>query len=325
MKQHLYLPNSAGRKGFTLIGVLLAVGVVSLVAMGISVAVTNGVDGMSHMRNVALAEDVSGLVSGLMGDPDYCRAHFGGQTIGSTLPSVIASSVVFKEISSGGTLGAGDIIKPGTKYQNVLEVQSISLKAENVIGPHRYLGSLNLTLKGNTGYGLYFNRSIPLQIATDMAGKITDCSRAAEVVHGTTQGVWSETCDDFAAKGWPAKDSCLKDGRWHKVYSHTSTGTPTYGSMSALIKDIDEGADVKVSIPAGGFVGTADAHSERCVSTIRDNGMLLCLGSARLGVTDWVTPVSDATGGVVYYSTGRLIYHAPSTVVNVPLNWHVKF
>lgn len=311
--------------GFSLASVLVGVAIISIVGLGIAAAVSGGIDGMSHMRNVALAEDVSGLVSGMMGDPDYCAMHFAGKKIGPNLPSVIEKDVVFKDVAASGAMGSNEILKAGTKYQNVLKVESISLNAEHSLGARRYLGSVKLSLKGNTGYNLYFNRSVPLQIATDTTGNITACARAAEVVHGTTQGVWSDTCNDFAAKGWPTKDACIKDGRWHRLYSHNSNGIPTFGTMNGLVNYINEGAEVKIGIPAGSFLATADGYFEKCTSTIRDNGKLLCLGTARMGVPDWDTPIIRGVFGVVFFSTGLLVYDAPSTSVRVSLDWYVKF
>lgn len=311
--------------GFSLASVLVGVGIVSVVALGIAAAVTGGIDGMSHMRNVALAEDVSGLVSGMMGDPDYCALHFRGKKVGNTLPSIVDDKVVFKDVSPTGTLGTNEIISAGKKYQNVLQVESISLSVDNSLGANRYLGSVKLNLKGNTGYNLYFNRSIPLQIATDSARNITACSRASEVVHGTTQGVWSDNCSDFAAKGWPSKEACMKDGRWHLVYSHSATGAATYGTLSSLIQLIEQGPEVKVAIPAGAWAPNIDGHYEHCISTIRLDTKLACLTTAREAIPDWNTPVIKGVPGVVYFSTGMLVYREPSDKVNVPLSWYVKF
>lgn len=311
--------------GFSLASVLVGVGIASFVVLGIAAAVTGGIDGMSHMRNVALAEDVSGLVSGMMGDPDYCALHFKGKKVGPTLPSLIDNKVVFKDVTAAGTLGSNEIISAGKKYQNVLQVESISLSADNLIGPNRYLGSVKMALKGNTGYSLYFNRNIPLQIATDAAGNISACSRASEVVHGTTVGVWSDTCADFASKGWPSKDACLKDGRWHMAYSHTATGAPTYGTLNGLIALIEQGPEVKVRLPAGGFAPGIDGFYESCVSTIRNAGKLACLSSSREGIPDWNTPIMKGISGVVYFSTGQLVYREPSDSVKVPMQWWVKF
>lgn len=38
-------------------------------------------------------------------------------------------------------------------------------------------------------------------------------------------GLYSETCTDFSARGWATQDDCLHDGRWHKVYDQTGTGS----------------------------------------------------------------------------------------------------
>ena len=311
--------------GFSLASVLVGVGIVSVVALAIAATVTRGIDGMSHMRNVALAEDISGLVSGMLGDPDYCALHFKGKKIAGALPATIDKNVVFKDVTPAGTLGNNEIITAGKKYQNVLQVESIVLSADNTLGANRYLGSVKMSLKGSTGYNLYFNRSIPLQIATDPGGNITACSRASEVAHGSQQGVWSENCADFAAKGWPSKDACMKDGRWHMAYSHTAGGAPTFSNVNTLIGYIEEGAQVKVRLPPGGFAPGIDGFYESCVSTIRYSGKLACLSSSRVGIPDWNTPVIAGIGGGVYFTTGMLVYKEPSSSVNAPMQWYVKF
>ncbi len=304
-------------------GVLMAAGLASIIALGIATAVTSGVDGVSHMRNIALAEDVTGLVSGLMGDPDYCRVHFAGTLVGTALPAVIKPSVVFKDINPGGTLGSTNIISPGMKYQNVLEVTSITLNIDNTLGAGRYLGSVRIALKGNTGYNLNFNRSIPLQIATDPGGKITACSRASEVVHGTTQGAWSDTCTDFAAKGWPSKDACLKDGRWHLVFQNTSTGAITRGSLSEMEGFSSQGAIFRIQAPPGSY--GFGANHELCQSFAVHGSDMVCIGGARTGVPDWTQKTIGSVSAAVWFSNGKLVIEAPNTHVYVGMDWYAKF
>lgn len=324
--------NSLSTKGFSLVSVLVGVGIVSIMALGIAMTVGNGIDGMSHMRNSALAEDITGLVSGMMGDPDYCLLQFKGANIGSTLPSVIVSNVSLKDVAPSGTLGTNVIVGTGKKYQNVLQVDSISLNVENMIGPNRYLGSVKLSLKGNTGYNLYFNRSIPLHIATDMTGKITACGRAAEVAHGTTQGVWSETCADFAAKGWPSKDACLKDGRWHKVFENSAGGGVIFGSRIAVRDLVREGAQVGVSVGVPNpYFG---ASFDLCASIVVSNDTtsnLECLTHVRSGGGDWDTSTAGASrDNAGYFSDGTVVIRnegPPATTgkFKVPLVWRARF
>ena len=126
-------------------------------------------------------------------------------------------------------------------------------------------------------------------------------------------------------QGWPTKDACIKGGRWHLLYSHNSNGVPTFGTLNGLINYIDQGAEVKIGIPPGGFLPTTDGFSEKCTSTIRDNGKLLCLSSSRMAVPNWSTPVIKGIFGVVFFSTGLLVYEAPSTTLQVPMNWYVRF
>lgn len=177
-------------------------------------------------------------------------------------------------------------------------------------------------MKGSTGYSLYFNRHVPIQIATDSSRKIIACSRVTDSPQGTTIGVWSDTCSDFAAKGWASKDDCLKDGRWHHVYTNDKDGKGDSDDFQRIADYIHQGAIVRVGVPPQ--LGH-DALSEICTSTARQYDKLVCLGAARGGVPDWMTPKVSATGGVVFFSDGRLVYDYPSSFVRVDMKWYVKF
>lgn len=179
-------------------------------------------------------------------------------------------------------------------------------------------------MKGSTGYGLHFSRSIPLQIATDNNKKIESCSRITDNPQGTTVGIWSDNCSDFAAKGWASKDSCVKDGRWHHVYTNDDNGIGKSEDFEKIVDYIHQGAVVRVGIPPETGLGH-DALSELCVSTARQYGKLVCLGGARGGVPDWHKPEVSGVGGVVFFSDGRLVYNYPSSVVRVSMKWYVKF
>ncbi len=55
-------------------------------------------------------------------------------------------------------------------------------------------------------------------------------------------GLYSETCTDFATRGWASESDCLHDGRWHQVYDR-NTGA---GSVAAIRTHVDAGASLRV-------------------------------------------------------------------------------
>ena len=70
-----------------------------------------------------------------------------------------------------------------------------------------------------------------------------------------TTGLYSETCTDFASRGWASSSDCLHDGRWHLAYDR-ATGA---GSVAGVRAHIEEGASVRV-------VTTANPTAWDCVS-----------------------------------------------------------
>lgn len=149
------------------------------------------------------------------------------------------------------------------------------------------------------------------------------CGRLSEPSQGTTEGVWSFSCDDFASKGWPSKDACIKDGRWHLVFQVTAGGSVTKGSLEEMISLSNQGGSFRVQIPAGtlGFRAGYDFCSGLAVV----GNDMACLISARPGVPDWNAKTISSPGAVVYFSNGKLVYNAPNENVYVPIDWFVKF
>lgn len=69
--------------------------------------------------------------------------------------------------------------------------------------------------------------------------------------------MYSATCEDWAESGFPSKESCITDGRWHLVYQNDADGNTIGGSIKDLKRHAANGADVKNATadasPAGGI------------------------------------------------------------------------
>ncbi len=266
-------------RGFTLIQTMAAVGITSVVIAGVAAAVSSGIDSMSHSRNFYAAEDLAIQVSGMLGDPSYCATHFKGKELPSSIPGIIEPNVIFKDISSTGALGPNEIIKAGKAYHTVLNVESVVLKVDSSLGANRYLGSVEFNVKGKSGININMVRTVPLHISTDTSGKIINCSRLSEPTQGASQGIYSSTCVDFAAKGWPSKQACYEDGRWHLVYENSASGGALFGKFEDLEKVIGEAVDVKVTGPGV----TATSRNEICQQVYRSSytTTIYCLSGVR--------------------------------------------
>ncbi len=313
-------------KGFMLTQTLISVGISSIIAVGIAAAVASGMDGLSSARNYNIAEEVSIQLSGMLADPDYCASHFKGLNVSGPFPKTINENVVFKDVLADGTLGSLEILKAGKRYQNVVKVKSLELIVENSVGAGRYLGAIAISLEGGSGYSKNFNRTVPIHLATDSLGSIVSCSRMSQPTQGTVVGVWSETCVDFASKGWPSKDACLKDGRWHRVYSNTIAGAVSFGALSNLATAIQEGAQVKVRV-ADGSLGFTNSY-DMCASMSGHEavpGALACLVGSRPGIPNWALKNAGNPQAVVYYTNGKLVYAAPDAHVYLGLHWYIRY
>lgn len=72
---------------------------------------------------------------------------------------------------------------------------------------------------------------------------------------------YSQTCDDYATKGWPNKQACLDDGRWHYVGTLASIiNNNTYGILN--------GYEIGVSILDVGTIARARLSQYNCMLSL---------------------------------------------------------
>ncbi|HPI40612.1 MAG TPA: prepilin-type N-terminal cleavage/methylation domain-containing protein [Pseudobdellovibrionaceae bacterium] len=316
------------QNGFSMISVIVAAGIFSVISLGLAYAIGNALKGASHLRNVEIVDSVSDLIGGLAGDPDYCSLLFNGTDISGPFPKTIKSDVQFYELLSTGTLGANKIIGQGQLFENFIKIENLDLVVDNLFGSGRYLGSIVIKMKANTGYNLFFTRKVPLMISTDSTSKVSNCSTSFKNTLGARMGSFSETCTDFASTGWSSKNSCLQDGRWHMVFSHNAAGAPTFGTENDLVSHIDAGAAVRIGLPPGTF--GLDGFYQLCETTTRQGTKLVCLWGPRPEVPNWaISQIGPYKAGAAF-TNGELYWSgkpdAPTGPdVNTKLNWLIKY
>lgn len=303
-------------RGSALMQAMVAVGILTLVSAGIAGAVKSGLDGLSYLRNSQLADDATLLVSSLMSDPNFCKAHFLNRNISSSLPAQIATVPSINGIKPDGTLDASPIISVGTSYQNKLPVTGMNLVAEHRTGSGRYSGHLKMVFSG----GIPIVRSVPMGFVVDSFQRITSCSRTLEAEENQMAGEWSMTCDDFAEKGWPSKEACMQDGKWHLGLKNTSTGNHVYGSISQLEGYIRNGAEVRVAFEGQYGFG---ASYDTCASIATHSGKIICMVPARPGVPNIDTHTISAPQSHVYFSDGVIVIGG--SPVRGDMDWQVKW
>lgn len=172
---------SRGSSGFSLVETLVVIGLSSIITLSVTYALVSSIDGMSHIKNLNLAEDAAQLVSGMLYDPNYCGLHFNGKTVPATMGTVIESNVIFKDMLTAASLGTTELFKAGQNYQRALVVNKISLSVESKVGTNRYIGALTMDFKSAVQNGMVsqFARTVHLFMQTDAASKIINCSQSA--------------------------------------------------------------------------------------------------------------------------------------------------
>lgn len=296
--------------------------------------------GGNHARTSFLAEEVAIQMSALLGDPAFCSAHFGGLEIkANKLPiNDFGNPIEFKNLNSKGQKAERDLLKKGTRYKNTVDIKDLRAKVDTQIINKKFKGSLTISTQGRSGYSSIVEKSIPLQFSVDANDKVVYCARPHldEIIEVQPKR-YSLTCNDYISAGWSNRSECLKDGRWHKVYSvpaSTSSGI-AIGSFDELAKLIQDGASVRTSI-TGTFFGIT---YENCfvVSLNFDLKKAFCAGGARSGVGNWISKVASpslmqddggvTTGGVGYFSDGYLDFNSDNFNDLFPAgtDWFIKF
>jgi hypothetical protein len=142
--------------------------------------------------------------------------------------------------------------------------------------------------------------------------------------------VYSETCADWATKGWSSKGDCLHDGRWHRVLSNSPLGAATFGSVADVAAHIRDGSDVRV------YAHTAD-FSIFCNDVSLALGMVVCSDPLHHGVWDIAADTGHHLGSSVLYSDGRIIYAytadaytknlrlSSSLLARVAMDWFIRY
>lgn len=111
---------------------------------------------------------------------------------------------------------------------------------------------------------------------------------------------YSLSCQDWQAKNHESMDACIRDGRWHLVYSHDGSGRPTFGSYAQLISYARDGADVKSGDPgasAGGVHG--------CDAFGWSAGVGVCMGTYRVAGNVYAGSVTKNDGQVYLGTAAR--------------------
>ncbi len=195
--------------GNSLLQVVVSMGLASMISLGLTYAFVTSMDGMSHLKNMSLAEDATAFLGGLLADSNYCGLHFNGMTVPNTMGTVLKTDIAFNDMVSATALGTNKVFATGEKFQGTLNIDSISLTVDSKIGDARYVGSVVANFSVPNGLLSKFQRKLPIFIEKDAANKISGCGKTASSITVSTTYV----------KGM-GYGSCLqlKDANWNIGY-----------------------------------------------------------------------------------------------------------
>lgn len=310
--------------GFALIQILVASVIIAVVALGVATTLFSGFRGVANNRNVNAADDIADRFTALLESESFCSAQFKGIAVPASLPAIVKSNFNLKKLSASGDLTSDAIFEENQYAQGLVKISKTELSIDYFIGVNKYVGSLIITMNADTGKLTTLSRAINLILRTDGSGNIKTCSRVnAHSVDSFEPGDFSVTCYDFLAKGWSSRDDCLKDGRWHLVYSIDNNGDTLIGSSGEFLSYIRAGAVAKVGVKED----SVDKY-ELCQVINRNlskQDELSCITSTRTNENKWIGSTRRVRGidGVVYMNDGNS-YTRTETKKNAT-NWYIKF
>lgn len=330
-KKLLQVFNDNHNNGFAVSQILIALLMSLIVIYGVMAALEQGNRHTSHSRYLALADEAADFVAALLVSPNYCSINLKDLRVSPDIPSNVAKNLTFKELTTNGTLAERTIIGVGSQFKNILKISSLDLNIDHQVGPQRYLASISIGITGaNTGYFNHIERSISLFVTTNSAGLINGCSRLNyQTFSGKGSGEFSKTCDDFAAKGWPSKETCLRDGRWHLVYvNQAGSSDSLYGSAIEFAQYVIEGADSHIIglTPEGSMTG-----SHRCqgieVRSAANRSSFACHEPYRIEMIDWERkPTSfKSLHGATWFNSGYTNKPGWGSPEPIGVEWYVRF
>lgn len=316
------------KKGLTILELIISVAIVAFLSLAMGTTMLDGLSGARKIQVFNQADEISNQIGYLLKDPIFCTGHFSKVQIPKNIPEKnVVKDIHFKELKSDGTLDNKTIIKVGDTFDNKLQVSSIRLSVDSMAANQRYLGSVNFGYK-ETGKNVVFERSVPVILSTDSNRNIVYCGRLQkkdyreEIIKEYTAD-----CADYSARGWPSKEDCMKDGRWHIVFQQNAGQHLPRKYKDEFLNHIANGAEARVGIrDSDGVIIAYESCNHISTDSTNHPNMILCLTGARSGVNNWETHNSQKLrGGVVYFNDGSA--HAPgwSAVRSMGLVWYVKY
>ncbi|HPI41074.1 MAG TPA: hypothetical protein PLJ21_09735 [Pseudobdellovibrionaceae bacterium] len=179
--------NKNNQFGFGLIQVLVAIGIFSMIALGITYAIANSLSFISHFKNYETVQESQQLIGGLLSDPNYCKKHFDAVVIPAAISSTpIQTGISFKRIDASNNLDtvSPGIAEGGTILSPTVKIDSIDLILKQNISPNKYIGYFDIKYSATAGMIKYFQRSVPIFIESEDVGggilEIKNCSKTAD-------------------------------------------------------------------------------------------------------------------------------------------------
>jgi len=167
--------KTGNERGDTLIGVMIAVAVGSLVLITFLAIIENMMSVQANLKAKAEAEDVmSGVRLAFSGNSANCRLNFPNVSISGPGTIAIDPNVPFRYSNTdGNTLTAEELIAVGRNYAGVT-VTYMNFVVRQALAASLYSGVFQAGFEP-TGGGSLFVREIPINFALDAAGRVNNC------------------------------------------------------------------------------------------------------------------------------------------------------
>lgn len=215
------------KNGFTLIEVLIVMGIMSVVALGFAQMLTTQMRFQKQVGQSMERNQFGQFLSNILNDANNCPCQFTGHTIFASTANVTGIQDLKSTCGTQAqTIANGSAPLPGS--ETGLKVSDISLVQVTPAGANTYTARLQVQFDPASTVVSLHPVSQPLVLQTDNTGKVITCSNA-EANCLSLGGIWNGTNCSFSLN--PASACQSLGGTWTGS-SCTSASNPAANCQS---------------------------------------------------------------------------------------------
>lgn len=246
-------PKAKSLHGFSVVEMLVAVGLMSIVTLGVMTVWGNVTE---SQKSVAALQDISSFetrLKKLMADEVVCKSNFEGKTMPAVSTTAAPTNLPVDRIetSSGGTL----IYDRFTKFtEGKVDITAMRIVNQYKFAANKAVGSLEIEYKDKAKRT--YKRTMPVIFVLDAANKIETCSGSTVIIETAT----IRTACEVGSNGGMYYDETLKKcvayptDKFDDGLTYTANCPATHRVVSCEYKNSNYNPTVDKNFTKGGTI-----------------------------------------------------------------------